>query len=167
MANKQPSTVEVLDIIVDELTYLPTPEQRKAKSAFWARFSDNPVCEPEDITSALAIRFSGDGRVNKWWNHEGFRSWFQNRDEFRQRMEYLANLAMDRLEEILTISARVPGMAGAQIAAGKLIMEVARKTPSKTAAEKFLDESVSKMSKLELEEFIRKRLTLLPTTPST
>jgi len=155
---------EILEIVSSELTYLPIPEQRKAKSAFWARFNENPTCEPQDITRELAIRLSGDNRITKWWGQDGFREWFRNRDEFRQRMEYLASLALDRLEALLCDPKANPS---AQVNAAKLIMEVARKTPSKQAVERYLDEQIGQMDKKQLEDYIRKHTASLLPAPVT
>jgi hypothetical protein len=151
-------SVEILANVASELTYLPIPEQRKAKSAFYARFNDNPVCEPQDITQALAAKLAGDNRINKWWAQEGFKEWFRNRDEFRQRMEYLTNLAIDRLEAILIDP---KSNSAAQVSAAKLIMEVAKKMPSKQAVEQYLDEKIAQMNRQQLEEYISKSVKLL------
>lgn len=149
---------ETLETIADELTYLPTPEQRKAKSAFYARFNDNPICDPEDISLSIAQQFCPDYRLPKWWKLEGFPAWFRNKDEFRQRMEYLAQLALDSLESIL---ADPKAQGSAKVNAAKLIMEVARKMPQKSLQEQFLDEKVSQMTKPQLEQYIKKNLRLL------
>lgn len=157
--------VAVLDLAVSELTFLPSPEQRKAKSAFWARFQENPLCEPSEISLAVATRFCGDGRLSRWWGQEGFRDWFRNSDEFRQRLEYLVNLSLDSIEYVLTDP---KAQSSAKVNAAKLLMEVARKMPPKGATTVYLDENISKMSKKELEEFITKKTRLLPQSiPST
>lgn len=161
-ASPSRNSVEILEFVASELTYLPTPEQRKAKAAFWARFSDNPLCEPEDISLPLAIQLTGDGRLTRWWGADGFSPWFRNRDEFRQRMEYLSHLALDQLESVLAADIGEKGMAAAKISAAKLIMEVTRRMPSKGGdTAKFLDEKVSQMGPRELEEFISRKVGLL------
>lgn len=153
---------DVLEIVASELTYLPTPEQRKAKSAFWLRFNDNPICDPQDISLAIVMRLVGDERLTRWWPVSGFKEWFRNREEFRERMEYLSQLAMDQLEEILAAPMAIKGVANAKISAAKLIMEVARKMPPKTAtAGEFLDAKVADMNKRQLEEFIGKHIKLV------
>lgn len=157
------SAIEILEIAANEMTYLPTPEQRKAKSAFWARFNENPICEPQDISLSIALRFVADGRLSKWWPQDGFKEWFRNRDEFRQRLEYLANLGLDRLEAILADPKANPS---AQVNAVKLLMEAARKMPSKTAVEQYLDEKIGQMDKKQLEEFIRARTPKLVAAPT-
>lgn len=150
---------EILEIATSELTYLPTPEQRKAKSAFWARFNENPICDPSQISLSIALRFAGDNRISRWWPQTGFREWFQNSDEFRQRLEYLANLALDSIEHIL---ADPRAQASAKVTAAKLVMEVARKMPPKHQAEKYADEKIGEMDRKQLEEFISRRISLLP-----
>lgn len=157
--SKQERIIEVLDYVASELTFLPSYEQRKAKSAFWARFNENPMCEPADISLAMASRFTGDNRVSKWWNQDGFRDWFINRDEFRQRLEHLANLTLDMFEEILSDR---KASAGARVSAGKVVMEVARKMPPRHSTEKFMDEKIGEMDRKQLEEFISRRISLLP-----
>lgn len=151
--------IEVIDLAVTELTYLPTPEQRKAKSAFWARFHENPICDPQDISINVALKIGGDGRLSKWWSEPGFKEWFRNADEFRQRLEYLVNLSLDTLEHVL-VDPKAQGSA--KVNAAKLLMEVARKMPPKGATERYLDEKVGEMDKRQLEDFISKRTKLLP-----
>lgn len=153
------NAAEILSLVASELTYLPTPEQRKVKAAFWARFNENPSCEPEDISAILVESVTGDTRPTKWWSQAGFKEWFRNRDEFRQRMEYLSHLALDRLEAIL---ADPRAQNNAQVGAAKLIMEVARKMPSRNPQEQFLDEKIHQMDRKQLEEYIKRSLKLLP-----
>lgn len=144
-----------LEIVASELTYIPSPEQRKTKSAFWTRFNDNPLCEPQDISLAVAIQFVSDERLTKWWPQTGFKEWFRNRDEFRQRIEYLVHQALDSLEYVL---ADPKAQASAKVNAAKLLMEVARKMPSKQdSAGQYLDEKISTMTKAELEAYVRSR----------
>lgn len=161
MANIKP--VEVLEHVASELTYLPTPEQRKVKSAFWTRFNENPICEPADITLTTVLKFIDDHRVPRWWPDQSFQQWFRNKDEFRQRMEYLAQLALDGLEFVL---ADPKSQATAKVNAAKLIMEVARKMPPKQAVEQYLDEKIANMDRRQLEEYIRKSVRLLPAAES-
>lgn len=151
--------VEVIDLAVNELTYLPSPEQRKAKSGFWARFHENPLCDAQDITLAMALKVGGDGRVSRWWSEPGFRDWFRNADEFRQRLEYLVNLSLDTLEHVL-VDPKAQGSA--KVNAAKLLMEVARKMPPKGTTERYLDEKIAEMDRKQLEEYISKKTKLLP-----
>lgn len=151
---------EVIDLATTELTYLPSAEQRRAKSSFWSRFNDNPICDPSEISLAIALRFVADGRLSRWWSQDGFKEWFRNGEEFRHRVEYLAHLALDALENVL-IDPKAQGSA--RVNAAKLLMEVARKMPARGAVEKYLDEKIAEMDKKQLEEFISKRTKLLRT----
>lgn len=161
MSNKR-TTAEILEIVSNELTYLPSPEQRKSKSSFWVRFNDNPICEPQDISLQLALQFVDDSRLSKWWSQDGFKEWFRNRDEFRQRIEYLAHLSLDTLESVLIDPM---SQSSAKVNAAKLLMEVARKMPPKQAVEQYLDQKIAEMDRKQLEEFVKSRMKLL--TPAT
>lgn len=157
-STRNPKPVEIIGLAADELTYIPTPEQRKAKSAFWTRFHENPLCEPADISLSLALQLAGDGRLSRWWSDPGFSEWFRNADEFRQRLEYLANLSLDTLEYVLVDP---KAQSSAKVNAAKLLMEAARKMPSKGAVEKYLDEKIAEMDRKQLEEYISKKTRLL------
>lgn len=151
----------LLALAVDDITFLPSPEQRKAKAAFWAAYTDNPVLDLETISSEEARRYAADTRVYKWWPIPGFRDWFLNKDEFRQRLEYLANIALDAAEEILLNPTAHPS---ARTNMAKLVIEAAGRMPNKFAKEpKFADEIISRMTRRELEEYIRRGQKLLGT----
>lgn len=155
---------EVIELAAGELTYLPTPEQRKSKSAFWVRFNENPICEPAEISLSIALRFAGDSRLSRWWSQEGFKEWFRNQEEFRQRLEYLVNLSLDSLENVLIDP---KAQSSAKVNAAKLLMEVARKMPPRGAVEKYLDEKIAEMDRKQLEEYIAKKTKVLrPVTES-
>lgn len=79
-------------------------------------------------------------------------------------MEYLSNLALDNLEDILISPMH---QASDKLSAIKLIMQVAQKTPKATPDEDGgLGKLIGNMNKVQLEEFIRNNLRLLPTNPT-
>lgn len=158
MSNKKkPTAPEILEIAASEMTYLPSPEQRRAKSAFWTRFNDNPICAPADISLPLALRYINDERLTRWWPQAGFADWFRNADEFRQRIEYLVHLSLDTLENVLVDQA---AQASAKVNAAKLLMEVAQKMPKRAVTE-MLDDAIAKMDRKQLEEYVRARTKLV------
>ena len=161
MAGKAPTPpMEVIEIATSALTYLPTPDQRRAKSAFWAVYETDPSEVSPKVDLATALRLSGDSRISKWWKGDGFRQWFQNKEEFRQRLENMSHLALDRLE-ILLADERTP--APSAVAAAKLVLEASKKMPSKSAdVPILLDKKVQDMTKQELEKFLQDRLSRLP-----
>lgn len=156
-----PRNVNILAELVGDLTFLPSPEQRKAKSAYWTVRADSPL-QADRITLQEAQSATGEGRLRKWWTLPGFPEWFANREEFRQRVEYLANLALDTAEEIL-LDRNVNANARVQMA--KLVIEAANRMPQKYQKELYVDEKVAQMGKKELEEYIRKASILLAPLP--
>lgn len=141
--------------LVEDMTYIPSPEQRKTKAAFYAVYSDNPLCERADISATYVQQVTGDSRVRRWWSDGQFRQWFINGDEFRQRVEYLAHLALDTLEKLLGDDN--PKTAGARVNAAKLLVEVANKLPQRWKQEKWHDAEIGKMDKKQLEDFLRRQ----------
>lgn len=156
----KPSNSDIVEMVVSELTYIPTPEQRRVKSAFWARFSDNPIGEVgAGLTIATVARIVDDSRIPRWWSSPGFKQWFSNENEFRDRLEYLSHKILDTLEEIL-VDPR--GNASARVGAAKLILEAARKMPSKQQEVKYIDAGISGMTKQQLTDYIKNNTKLLP-----
>lgn len=153
MSNLSSLADKLVDLISD-ITYVPSPEQRKVKEGFWRRFSDNPLCDPAHVTLADVSRLiPNESRLDRWWKEPGFSAWFKNQEEFRERVNYLAQLALGTLEDIL-INPDEKGMA--KVNASKLIMEVARKMPPRQVKEVYVDEKIGKMGRKELEEYIKR-----------
>lgn len=180
------SQVQVLSQLVntarDVVAFQPDPHQRRAKANFWAsreqvamevapepdlssaaafrasRGSVPPDAANEDMRLlASALRFGGDRRISQWWSLPGFQDWFLNKDEFRQRLEYLSNVALDQLESILS-SGR--SSDSDKLNAIKLIMAVQKPTapdPDTTA-----DAVIGKMTRQQLTEYISRNIKLLP-----
>lgn len=146
-------SLRAIEIMANDLTYLPTHEQRKLKSAFWVRFNENPLCEPQDISLSVIDRIVHDNRTAKWWSQAGFKEWFRNQEEFRERVESMAHLALDTLMTILVTDD--PKTSSARVNAAKLLLEVARKLPSRTQPqEKFSDDKIANMDKKQLDAYI-------------
>ena len=152
--------VDPISLAADELIFYPKDGHRKVKAAFWAVVADNPIHAPETLTAEQLVQITGESRAKKYLKEPGFREWLLNKDEFRQRLEYIAQLALDRLESILTDDDE---HSSAQVAAAKLIMEAASKMPRKQQAEiVYADARIQEMPRKELEEYIRRNLHLLP-----
>lgn len=151
--------------IISDITYVPTYEQRKVKTQFHNRLTDNPICEAHNATLAIVQQLvPGDRRITRWWADGGFRDWFLNRDEFRERAESLVHLALDTIEQILGDN---KAQASARVSAAKLMMEVGRKMPSKSDndTQKMLDAHISNMNEKELQEYIQKTTPRLVSQP--
>jgi hypothetical protein len=145
------SNLSNIAALVEDMVYVPTPTQRQVKAAYWAVWGDNPTTDSNSITLAAVMQITNDGRVSKWWSQPGFREWFTNRDEFRQRTEYLAHIALDTLEQLLVDP---DANASARVNAAKLLLEATDKMPRKYAKEKLLDERINRMGPHELQQWL-------------
>lgn len=162
MANSRKQLEQVVEIITSDLTYLPSPQERRIKAAFWNRYTalDIPPCEVTDITLAVAQSLSPEPRLDKWWSIPGFAEWFRNAEEFRERVEFLTSLALDALTDILVSDD--PRQASARVAAAKLMLEVGKKMPPKVAPEKFVDARIGEMDREQLQAYIARQTKALP-----
>lgn len=149
-----PPQTERLQQVVDDLVFLPTLDQRRIKAAFWAKYANAPQVDVSKVTAAHVQRFIEDSRIPRWWSMYGFREWFLNEDEFRQRSEYLAHLAQDTLEQIMLDP---DANHNAKVNAAKLAIEVANRMPQKWQKITYLDDSIQKMDQAQLEQFIKQK----------
>lgn len=139
-----------LENIVADLVFVPSAMQRKTKAKYWTRVKTTPFTDG-DPTLAEVNRVVRDQRLAKWWQEPGFIDWFMNKEEFKERMEFIANMALDTLEEIISN----PDASGsARIAATKMAIEVAGKMPSKEIMQ-YADAQINEMSAAQLKEFIK------------
>lgn len=155
---------KILAAASTDLTFSPTPDMRRAKAAFWSRFADAPTSLSSDpVTLASAQQIGADKRLSKWWSLPGFQEWFQNKEEFRERLEYLADIALDSLEQVLTDP---DANASAKVASAKLVLEAASKMPKKI--EDSPSTRLESLSRSELEDYVRRNLRYLsPPEPLT
>lgn len=151
-----------LHAVLEDVTFIPTPQMRRTKASYWASLAENPIYDRETTTLASALEVTRDSRLSKWWSLPGFAPWFTNREEFRQRLEYLANLALDTIEEVLLDS---DANANARMRAVQIALEAAAKMPGKSDNQKMLDDRVQKMGRAELEAFLRQHASLVGTQP--
>ncbi|TGN99699.1 hypothetical protein PN36_34995 [Candidatus Thiomargarita nelsonii] len=147
--------------VIDEVIFRPSSEQRRTKAAFWVRHAENPLVSADKITLSFAQQITRDSRLKNWWKSSGFLEWFTNQDEFRQRVEYLAHLALDAIEDILLDP---EGNQNAKVNTAKLIIEASNKMPPRVKVEKVLDERINKMGRDQLDAYLRKNLHLLKKT---
>lgn len=154
-----PTQTERITQVVDDLIFLPSPDQRQAKAAFWAKYSQAPQVEVSKITVGHIQKIIPETRLPRWWGMYGFKEWFLNEDEFRQRSEYLAHLAQDTLEQIMLDP---DANHNAKVNAAKLAIEVANKMPQRWQKVAYLDDSIQKMDQAQLEQYIRQKSLLTP-----
>lgn len=119
----------ISDQMEAEPFFEPTLGQRRAKANFWTAWQEDPTVDPELMTADTAARLAGNRTVRRWWSEPGFKAWFMNKEEQRQRMEYLFELSMDAAESILTNED--PKAQGARVQLIKHMSELADKMPNK------------------------------------
>lgn len=153
---------KVLTAASQEVVFSPTPDMRRAKAAFWASLEGTPAGDlAESMTLAAAASMGADKKLSRWWSIPGFSDWWQNKEEFKQRLEYLAQLALDSLEAVLLDP---DSNATARVNSAKLVLEAANKMPKKQA-EDTVDQRLAGMSRNELEEYVRTRMKYLTPAP--
>lgn len=150
-----------IELARDVVAFKPNRDQRRAKSNFWSHFVEKDSMPPDTVELAAALRYGADRRISDWWDLDSFQDWFTNKDEFRQRVEFLADLALDHVESILYDE---KAKAGEKIAAIKLIMEVGSKMSKKSNKEEYLDEKIAAMDKKQLEDYIKKNVRYITDT---
>lgn len=146
---KQVNNVDILELKKDiELVFVPTPNQRACKARFWKRMDFDPSMVNK-VTLSGAVRITNNTQLNHWWRQVGFEDWFCNKDEAGERIEYLYMLWMDKAEELLL---NPDANHNAIVQIGKIIANLS----GREGQEKFMDESIQKMSKQQLQAFIDK-----------
>ncbi len=148
---------QLIDTVMPDLevtVFSPTREMQQAKANYWSFFLTGDVSVSPRDTLESAQRYGRDSRIKEWWSKPGFRQWFSNKDEFRQRAEFLANNSLMHLEYILNDE---KSKGSEKVAAIKLIMELSGKLKKADSAEQFADAKIAQMGREELEEFIRNK----------
>lgn len=138
----------------ETVIFTPTPAQKKLKAKFWARYIPSPLSDPKQLTLSEAVQVTEDNKLSKLWAQPGFQSWFANRDENRERLEYLFTLALDTAEDLLLSETT---QASAKVNMIKVLAELANKFPNKFQQEKFVDDEINRMSELQLKAWLERR----------
>lgn len=150
---KQTDLQAVASQALSQMTvFCPSPEQRKLKAKFWAVYKDNPMVEIDQMTPHEFMAICQDARIASWWGVPGFQGWFKNQLEAKEKLEYLFDLALDTLQEILLDPE--PKTASAKVNAIKLIAELGNKLPKKNDKPTFIDEEINQLSKEELHQLL-------------
>jgi hypothetical protein len=146
---------KAFEAIMAEVVFYPNDAQRKCKSDFWAVYGADgmPV---ENPTMATALDITNETRLPNWWSQPGFKEWFLNKEEYRQRMDYLMHLGFDALERVL----RTSQSDTAIVSAMKLLIAANDKMPRQNNV-RYADEWVAGLTDQQLEDYINKNLRLV------
>lgn len=159
MSEKKPkaslvdTAATALTTAMEDLTFHPSVEMRRIKATFWATQLENPTCAPDKVTASDVAAITGDSRISRWWAVPGFKDWLRNKDEWRQRQEYLCSLAQDTAEQILLDP---HANANAKVQLIKFLTESVGKAEARVKETKMLDAEIHKMSPEQLESYIER-----------
>jgi hypothetical protein len=140
--------------LADSVIFSPTAMHRKWKIKFWSRFVPNPLTDVNNITIYDIDEIIRDSRISKYWGNQGFKDWFLNTDENREKLEYLFQVSLEVAEEILFDP---EANTSAKVNMVKVLAELANKFPSKNATERFVDDEINKMSESQLKAYLERR----------
>lgn len=92
-------------------------------------------------------------KLDEWWQDANFTSWFLNDEEFRERLEYICDVALDHFATMVSL---MPEMnAGDALKTAKLAFELADKMPKKKMEHTVSDNKIAQMNEAELREYVK------------
>jgi hypothetical protein len=128
-----------LALAVEELSYEPSASDRKAKAAFWALARGSKLIDLGNITLSDVRRLIPHTSIISKWGDQAFRSWFTNDQEWRQRVEYMLQLALSSIEEVLVDANATPT---AKVRAFEVLARLNDKEPARVKEVRFTDAEV-------------------------
>lgn len=138
--------------LADKAIFEPSIPQKKVKARFWTRYQPGPFTSSESITAAFIAKITGSTGIRGWWSKPGFKDWFLNQDEQKEKINFLFDKALLSLEQILDNPDANPN---AKINGIKMLAEMTGYL-GKKPVEKFADDDINKMSESQLVAFIEK-----------
>ena len=149
------SSKEAQNILVGQ-SFRPNPAQRQAKTRYWALVSEQAIADDVDNLDPYELgKTLQCSSLPTWWEHNAFRTWFSNRHEHLQRIEYLFDLALDAAEQIL--QNEDPKAQSARVTMIKVLADLANKRRSERVA----DVSINNMTPEQLRAYIEKQAPVL------
>jgi hypothetical protein len=152
------STREGVSTVLEEALetlYKPTPIERRGKSIFWTKTLENPLLDTRTLSGAKLVQITGISALQNSWSKPGFREWFVNQGEYRERLHYLFDLALDAAESVLLNED--PKAQSARVNMIRVISELANKFPNKYEKETVETRAIAKLSKGELELYLERQ----------
>lgn len=148
-----------LSELAPEALYSPSEKEKQLKAAYWSRVEETPLSDPAEASYQDIRAVLQTDSLQKCWGQPGFKEWFFNTSEHRERLEYLFGKALDAAEEILGNTD--PKAQSARVNVIKAISELANKLPhkgpdpSKAKADRLLG-AIGTMDKAELKLLLQK-----------
>lgn len=140
--------------LAEKVLFTPTPSMKKIKARFWTRYQAGPMNDMSAISASEIAKITSSAGIKNWWGKDGFKEWFLNQDEQRERLSYLFDKSLDSLEQILDNPDAHPS---AKMNAIKMLAEITGYLGKNKQPEKTSDESINQMSESQLLEYIKRK----------
>lgn len=111
------------------------------------------MADSRNVSLAQALEVTQAPQLRKWWAEDGFQDWFLNREEAKERLQYLFQKGLDAAENILD---NPEANANAKANILKLLAEMTGHL-TKKPVDRFADEQVNKMSEEQLKAYLEKK----------
>lgn len=96
MSRESSSTTRAVATVLEDMTFVPTPNMMKVKAKFYTNWHGMKMPTQADV-----MQITGVSTVKNWWTHPGFKDWFFNRDSVYTQLTYLKDLALKTAEDLL------------------------------------------------------------------
>lgn len=115
--------------------FVPSKKQQTAKARLLQKIKNNPLIDLESITPHMAMQLTGVASIMTWSQDAEFWVWFKDSSNLQVQVQVSAETALQRLLELienrdLDGDGRPVVSAAAQVAAAKVLIEVAGLAPS-------------------------------------
>lgn len=134
-----------------------TNAQQVAKQRFWRRVkAQGTNADPTKLSNMQIARLAGDQNLTIYLVDPTFHDWFLNEKSEEDLIKAGAEGAIRCLLDIISGAQEVKS-AQAQVAAARILLDMAGYGPNKTKEIVYKDAEIGKMSEEELREYIQKQ----------
>ena len=148
ISKKISKTTEIAEI--SDSLFNPTLAMRKAKAKFLNAIKNRNILDSSSLSNSEISKLCKTPQIKNWLSEDGFKDWLLEAGETEERVEYLSQAALDRLESILLGDSSDKDA----IQAAKMILEI--KFKHSAPKEVVKDKAIENMTAEQLEQYIRK-----------
>lgn len=140
--------------LMDSRFYTPTQAQAFLKAKVDEIFnSGSTIYTRENITLDQLEAITGSKSLRRWSEEPGFLAWLLDQTDFKKRSTALADIAINKLAEILSADADGEIIkTGDQVKAAQVAMIIADKMPQKRFVTVTLDKEINKLQGVEVDQ---------------
>lgn len=140
-------------MVLPQVLFVPTPEQRELKAKFWLEFLANPIIDNTDISPLVVEEYLGRP-ISAWMKQPNFWQWFKSRDMTKRYLEIAAEKACELA--IMYLDPAIPMQDSARVNLMKIVLEFAGRTPPVRKEIKWQDQDVASLDDQQLDALIAK-----------